>query len=71
MNKDSLEYVTCMIGSLSQMMNLPCNTVYERLKSADLVSYLVNCYDVLHTLSLEYVSEDIIEHLKEKGVAVC
>lgn len=71
MNKDSLEYVTCMIGSLSRMMNLPCDTVYERLKAADLVSYLVDSYDVLHTLSLEYVSEDIIEMLKEKGVAVC
>jgi len=71
MNKDSIEFVTCMIGSLSRMMGLPCDAVYERLKSADLISYLVDCYDVLHTFSLEYVSEDIIGMLKEKGVAVC
>lgn len=71
MNKDSLEYVTCIIGSLSQMMGLPCDAVYQRLKSANLISYLVGSYDVLHTLSLEYVSEDLIELLNKKGGAKC
>lgn len=71
MNNDSLEYTTCIIGSLSQMMGLPCDAIYKRLRSANLISYLVDCYDVLHTLSLEYVSEDLIELLKKKGVAEC
>ncbi|MDE6636729.1 MAG: DUF3791 domain-containing protein, partial [Muribaculaceae bacterium] len=29
--------------------------------------YLVAAYDVLHTLSLEYVAEDVIELMKKKG----
>lgn len=33
--------------------------------------YLADAYDILHTLSLEYVARDVIEIMKNKGLALC
>ena len=33
--------------------------------------YLAAAYDVLHTFSLEYVAEDVMELMKKKGHALC
>lgn len=30
-------------------------------------SYIIECYDVLHTLGSQYLMEDITEVLKERG----
>ena len=46
----------------------PCE-VYRRLKSSGIITeYIVPCYDVLHTFSKEYLMDDLIGYMKEKGV---
>ena len=72
MTKLQINYVTSVIGALALMTGLSCAVIYKKLKSAGIIrDYLVGAYDVLHTFSLEYVAEDVIELMKKKGNALC
>ena len=72
MTKNQLDYVTCVIGALALMTGKSCSSIYTKLKSAGIIKdYLVGAYDVLHTFSLEYVTQDVIELMKKKGYSLC
>ncbi len=72
MNKNQLDYVTCVIGALSLKTGKACSYIYKQLKAAGLIKgYLVYAYDALHTLSLDYVADDVIKIMKEKGFSLC
>lgn len=72
MKKNQIDYVTCVIGALALMTGEPCSRIYKKLNSAGIIKdYLTAAYDVLHTFSLEYVAEDVIQLMKKKGVALC
>ncbi len=72
MSQDQIDYVTCVIGALSLITGKSCAWIYKQLHSAGLIKdYLVSAYDVLHTLSLEYVAEDVINLMRKKGYALC
>ena len=72
MNKLHVDYVTSVIGALALITGLSCAVIYKKLKSAGIIQdYLVGAYDVLHTFSLEYVAQDVIELMKKKGNALC
>lgn len=72
MTKKQIDYVTCVIGALALMTGRSCSWIYRKLNAAGLIKdYLAEAYDILHTFSLEYVAEDVIELMKKKGVALC
>ncbi|MDE5662533.1 MAG: DUF3791 domain-containing protein [Muribaculaceae bacterium] len=72
MTKKQIDFVTCVIGALSLMTGKSCSFIYRKLSAAKLINdYLVAAYDVLHTFSLEYVAEDVIELMKKKGYELC
>ncbi len=72
MNHKQIDYVTCVIGALAQMTGQSCSFIYKKLQSAGLIKdYLAAAYDVLHTYSLEYVAEDVIQIMKKKGYTLC
>ena len=72
MNKQQLDYVTSVIGALSLMTGLSCSVIYRNLKYAGIIKdYLIGAFDVLHTFSLEYVAQDILELMKQKGKSLC
>lgn len=72
MTKNQIDYVTCVIGALALMTGRSCSWIYKKLQAAGLIKdYLVAAYDVLHTFSLEYVAEDVIQLMKKKGYALC
>lgn len=72
MTRDQIDYVTCIIGALSLITGKPCSWIYRNLQNAGLIKdYLAGAYDVLHTYSLEYVAEDVINIMKKKGYALC
>jgi len=72
MTKKQIDYVTCVIGALSLMTGKSCSWIYKKLQSAGVIQdYLAAAYDVLHTFSLEYVAEDVINLMKKKGYALC
>ena len=54
------------------MTGKSCSIIYRKLQSAELIKdYLAASYDVLHTFSLDYVAEDVIKLMKQKGYALC
>ena len=68
MTKNQINFITCVIGALSLMTGKPCSLIYKKLQSAGIIKdYLAASYDVLHTFSLEYVAEDVIDLMKKKG----
>lgn len=72
MSKQQIDFVTCVIGALSLITGKSCREIYLKLQSSGLIKdYLIGAYDVLHTFSLEYVAEDVIELMKKKGETLC
>ena len=72
MTKSQLDYITCVIGALALMTGTSCSQIYRKLQTAGIIKdYLVSAYDVLHTFSLEYVAEDVIQLMKKKGYDLC
>ncbi len=69
MNSDNIDFVTYCIGNFSRRLGLNARDVYQRLKTSGILTdYIVPSYDVLHTFSKEYLMEDLIDFMKEKGV---
>lgn len=72
MTKNQIDFVTCVIGALAQMTGQSCSMIYKSLQNAGVIKdYLAAAYDVLHTFSLEYVAEDVINLMKKKGYSLC
>lgn len=69
MDTNSLDFVTYCIGNLARRLKLTQLDVYTRLKTSGILTeYIVPSYDVLHTFSKEYLMEDLMDYMKEKGV---
>lgn len=69
MNFEQLNFSVFCIGSLADALHMNNQKVYHLLKdSGILTGCIIPCYDVLHTLSKEYIVEDLVSFMKEKGV---
>ncbi len=70
MNERILEFVIFCIDSLSEYLQKDTKEIYRLLKyETDVLdSYIIPCYEALHTQSKKYIVEDIVEVLKERGV---
>ncbi|MDY4030614.1 MAG: DUF3791 domain-containing protein [Alloprevotella sp.] len=69
MSGNDIDFITYSIGNLSRRLNMSAAEVYRRLKQSGILNgYIVPSYDVLHTFSKEYLMEDLIEYMREKGV---
>lgn len=69
MNFEQLNFSIFCIGSVADALKMNACKVYHLLKESDILTgYIVPSYDVLHTFSKEYLVEDIISYMKEKGV---
>ena len=64
---DKIHFVVMAIESGAKRMNIPAQDMAQRLIKTDLIhKRLIRHYDVLHTQSLEYVTDDIVETLKNR-----
>ena len=71
MTFDQLDFATFCIGSVADRLNMDQVEVYDKLNdSGILTGYIIPAYDVLHTFSSQYITDDIIDYMKKKGV-VC
>ena len=72
MDKKQMEFSVFCIESIAEKLGKTGNIVYEMLtkESNILNDYIVSCYDALHTQGKEYIVDDIIEVMKQKGVKV-
>ncbi len=69
MDKTTLEFITYCISKLAQHLQIPQREVYRKLKSSGILyGYMVPSYDVLHTFGSQYLMDDLIGFMQEKGV---
>jgi len=66
-----LDFSVFLLYSLANKWKKTPADVYQILDSTGILdSYIIPCYDVLHTQGKEYLVEDITEYTREKGVCV-
>ena len=69
-NERELEFAIFCIENIASFLKKDAQEVYRMLteKSNILYEYIVPEYEMLHTQSKEYIINDIVEFMKEKGV---
>lgn len=69
---DMLEFVIFCIENVAASLGAEAERVYSAFvdKSDILYDYIVPEYENLHTQSKEYIVEDILEIMRERGVSV-
>ena len=70
MNTKELEFTVFCIESVAELLGLKGEESYRLLteQSDILDSYIIPCYDTLHTQGKEYIVNDIVDYLREKGL---
>lgn len=66
-----LEFAIFCIENVASRLNVDARKVYAALAEQTniLNGYIIPEYDVLHTQSKDYIVEDIIDVMKERGVS--
>ena len=70
MTTQELEFAIFCIESVAQEKKTDAKVIYQALtqKSNLLYDYVIPCYDSLHTQSKEYIVDDLIHIMQERGV---
>lgn len=69
--KDELEFVIFCIENVAIRLRKDAKNVFDALQASGMISgYIVPEYEVLHTQGKEYIINDIIEVMEERGIAV-
>lgn len=65
-----LEFAIFCIENIAAKLGVSAEKVYDALteKSDILNAYIIPEYEILHTQGKEYIVDDIIEVMKERGV---
>lgn len=71
-NSNELEFAVFCIENVAAKLNVNAERIYQALteKSDILNSYIVPEYEILHTQSREYIVNDLLDVMKERGVEV-
>ncbi|MFR5291217.1 DUF3791 domain-containing protein [Faecalibacterium prausnitzii] len=69
-NTDELEFAVFCIENVAIRLDKNAEDVYKALteKSDILSSYIIPEYEMLHTQSKDYIIEDIISLMEERGI---
>lgn len=70
LNRDELEFVVFCVENVGQKLGKTGDEVYRLLTkdSSILEEYIVPNIDILHTLSKDYIVEDLVEYMQSEGV---
>ena len=67
LDNDKLHFATLAIGATAQKMGITATEVHNRLKRYGLIrSLLFDCYDTLHTESIDGVVWNVMEALNNR-----
>ena len=71
-NSNELEFAIFCIENVAAKLGVNAERVYQAFteKSHILNDYIVPEYEVLHTQSREYIVDDLLDVIKERGVEV-
>ena len=69
-SKDALAFAVFCIENLARRLNMPAPQVHSLLaeKSDLLYSYIIPCYEPLHTQGKDYILDDILGMMQRKGI---
>ena len=68
MTYNQLDFATYCIGSVAERLGMNQLAVYEKLKRSNILDgYIIPAYDLLHTYSGEYITDELVDCLREKG----
>ena len=71
MGAKEMSFTVFLIHQLAEAWNKTPAEVYAVLESTDILhSYIVPCYDTLHTMGSQYLVNDITSFAIEKGAAL-
>jgi len=72
MSEKELEFAVFCIENVAEYLNLNGGEVYKLLtdNSDILDNYIIPCYDALHTQGRDYIVNDIVEYMNEKGLII-
>lgn len=72
MDKNILEFITFAIGSVAERLQKSPSEIYKIFRQSNVIAgYLIPAYDVLHTFDRQYLVDDVLDFMKEKGVKLC
>jgi len=68
--KEELNFAVFCVESLAEKTGRDPADIYDLLtKESDLLkTYIVPCFDILHTQSKEYIVNDLMALMKERGI---
>jgi hypothetical protein len=71
MNKDQLDFAVFCVENVAERLGIEGEKVYKLLASDSrlLDDYIIPGYDSLHTQGKDYIVNDIIAYMREKGLA--
>ncbi len=71
-NADELEFAVFCIENIAIRLGKSAEKVYQALaeKSDILNSYIIPGYEMLHTQSKDYIVDDIISLMEERGIQI-
>lgn len=71
-NFNELEFAVFCIENIAIRLNKSGEDVYQALtKNSNILnSYVIPEYEILHTQSKDYIIEDIISLMKERGIEI-
>ena len=71
-NSSELEFAVFCMENVAAKLGVNAKRIYQAFteKSNILNGYIVPEYEVLHTQSREYIVDDLLEVMKERGVEV-
>jgi len=69
-SRKELEFAVFCIENLAEKLGKTGNEIYKILteKSDILDSYIIPCYDVLHTQGKSYIVNDILSYMEKRGL---
>jgi len=72
MNVNELKFAVFCIENIAESLGLKGDDVYKLLteQSNILDNYIIPCTDALHTQGKEYIVNDIIDVMRERGLPV-
>lgn len=70
-NEPELEFIIFVVENTAQKLSVPASRLYAVLRQSGLLKdYLEANYDVLHTQDKNYIVDDLLNAMKDRGIAV-
>ncbi len=68
-SEKELEFILFYVEFVVKSLNQEPDMIYQKLKESGLLqNYIIDNFDVLHTLGKDYLVDDIIQIMKERNL---